>query len=105
LQGKFDSAIQAYQKAEKIAPKEPLPVYSLGVVAENQNDFAKALDFYKRSVDLDPNFEDGLFSEAAMYAALKQFAEAKAVLNKLLQINPKAEDARQMLLQIEKEKP
>jgi len=40
-----------------------------------------------------------------MHANLKQYAEAKVLLNKLLEINPKADDARQMLRQIESEKP
>jgi tetratricopeptide (TPR) repeat protein len=103
MQSKFDTANKSYQKALELAPNDPLPVYSLGVVAENQRDIKKALDLYKRSIELDPKFEDGLFSAAAMHANLKQFPEAKALLNKLLAINPKAEDARQMLQQIEKE--
>lgn len=47
MQDKFDAAIKAFQKAADIAPKDPLPIYSLGVVAENQRDFKKALDLYK----------------------------------------------------------
>ena len=105
MQDKFDAAIKAYQKAAEIAPKDPLPIYSLGVIAENQHNFTKALDLYKKSVELDPKFENGLFSAAAMHANLKQFAEAKALLKKLLAINPKDTDAQQMLQQIEREKP
>ncbi len=105
MQGKFDAAIKAFQKAAEIAPKDPLPVYSLGVVAENQRDLKKALEFYKKSVELDAKFESGLFSAAAMHANLRQFVEAKALLKKLLAINPKDEDAQQMLQQIEREKP
>lgn len=105
MQGKFDVADLAYQEAAKLAPKSPLPIYSQGVVAENQNRFQEALTLYKKSVELDPRFEDGLFSAAAMHATLKQFTEAKALLTKLLEINPKADDARQILSQIEREKP
>jgi tetratricopeptide (TPR) repeat protein len=105
MQGKFDDALRAYQDAEKLAPKSPLPVYSQGVVAENQRRFTEALGFYKKSIDLDPKFEDGLFSAAAMHANLRQFAEAKVLLSRLLVLNPKAEDAREMLRAIEREKP
>ena len=105
MQDKFDEAIKSYIEAGKLAPKSPLPVYSLGVVAENQSKFQDALNFYKKSLEIDPKFEDGLFSAAAMHANLRQFTEAKALLTRLLEINPKDEDARQMLRQIEREKP
>ena len=105
MQGMFEKAILSYQKAEKLAPKNPLPIYSQGVVAENKRDIAGALKCYNRSVELDPKFRDGLFSAAAMHANLKQFAEAKVLLNKLLELNPNDGDARQMLRQIEREKP
>lgn len=105
MQGKFEAANQSFLKAAEAAPKDPLPAYSLGVVAENQRDLKKALEFYKKSIELDPKFENGLFSAAAMYANMKQFEEAKTLLNRLLEINPKAEDARQMLEEIGREKP
>lgn len=104
MQGLFSDALKSYDAAAKLAPTNPLPVYSMGVVAEEQRDLPKALTYYKRSIELDPKFEDGLFSAAAMHANLKQFAEAKALLKKLLEMNPKDEDARQMLAQIEREK-
>lgn len=103
--GRSDDAMESFQYAAKLAPKSPLPIYSQGVVAENQERFKDALAYYLKSVEIDPKFEDGLFSAAAMHATLKQFAEAKVLLQKLLDINPKAEDARQMLRQIEREKP
>lgn len=105
MQGKFEAANVAYQEAAKLAPKSPLPIYSQGVVAENQNRFQDALSLYKKSVEIDPKFEDGLFSAAAMHANLKQFTEAKTLLRKLLELNPRAEDARQMLNAVEREKP
>jgi tetratricopeptide (TPR) repeat protein len=38
-----------------------------------------------------------------MYANLKRFAEAKAALKKLLELNPDAQDAKEILQQIERE--
>lgn len=105
MQGNFAGANKVYQEAARLAPKSPLPIFSQGVVAENQQRMKEALEFYKRSIEIDPKFENGLFSAAAMYANLKQFAEAKALLHKLLQLNPKDEDARHMLAAIEREKP
>jgi tetratricopeptide (TPR) repeat protein len=101
--GKFDQAITAYRKAAVIVPKDPLPIYSMGVVAENRDQIEEALKLYKQSVELDGKFENGLFSAAAMHARLKQFNEAKALLNRLLEVNPRDDEARQMLRAVEKE--
>jgi tetratricopeptide (TPR) repeat protein len=105
IQGKFELAIVAYKKAAELAPKDPLPLYSLGVVEENREKFAEALALYKRAIELDPKFEAGLFNAAAMHANLKQFTEAKKLLSTLLEINPNDRDAKQMLQAIEREKP
>ena len=105
MQEKYGPAVKAFATAAEIAPKEPLPLYSLGVVAENQREIKKALEFYNRSVELDPKFENGLFSAAAMYANLKHFAQAQALLQKILDMNPNAQDARIMLKRMEAAKP
>ncbi|MGD9628032.1 MAG: tetratricopeptide repeat protein [Pyrinomonadaceae bacterium] len=101
--GKFEVALATFEKARSIAPNEPLPVYSLGVVAENRDQIAEALKFYLKSVELDPKFQNGLFSAAAMHASLGQFAEAKKLLTRLLEIEPRDQDARQMLIAIERD--
>lgn len=102
--GRFQEAQNAYEKAIELAPKNPLPLYSLGVLAENQGKIEEALSFYRRSVTLDGSFEDGYFNMAAILANLKRFDEAVAALKKLLELNPEAPDAKQMLQQIEAER-
>lgn len=103
VQGKFELASAAFEKAHSIAPKEPLPVYSLGVVAENCDQIDEALKYYLKSVEIDPKFQNGLFSAAAMHANLRQFAEAKKFLIRLLEIEPRDQEARQMLTAIERD--
>lgn len=103
VQGKFELAITAFKKAHELVPKEPIPVYSLGVVAENRNQLKEALAYYLNSVEIDTKFENGLFSAAAMHATLKQFKEAKALLLRLLEINPGDAEARGMLQAVERE--
>ncbi|MBX9693521.1 MAG: tetratricopeptide repeat protein [Cyanobacteria bacterium] len=77
--------------------------YSLGVLEEQKGNFKEALARYKESVKADPNFENGYFNLAAMYGNLKQYQEAKDSLEKLLTLNPQANDARTMLKEIEAE--
>ena len=102
--GRIQEAQAAYEKAGELAPKDPLPIYSLGVLAERHGKIEQALTFYERSVALDERFENGYFNMAAMLANLKRFDEATAVLKKLLELNPNAQDAEQMLEQIENER-
>jgi len=102
--GNVKEAEAALTKARDLEPKNPLPIYSLGVLAEQQQRFQQALTFYQLSVKADPKFEDGYFNLAAMYADLKRIAEAKATLKKLLELNPNAQDAKEMLRQLERQK-
>jgi tetratricopeptide (TPR) repeat protein len=103
--GRSEEAQAAFEKAAELAPKDPLPIYSLGVLAESQGKFEQALAFYQRSVALNDKFENGYFNMAAMLANLKRFDEATAVLKKLLELNPDAQGAREMLRQIETAAP
>ena len=103
--GQLKDAEISFRKAGELSPDDPLPIYSLGVLSEQQRKFSEAIEFYKRSVEIDPKFENGYFNLAAMLANLGRFAEAKSMLLKLLELNPQADDARAMLRQIEREIP
>jgi tetratricopeptide (TPR) repeat protein len=100
----LDEAEAAYRKAAEISPQDPLPVYSLAVLAEDRGEIERALSYYEQSVKLDERFEYGHFSMAAMLANLGRFEEAIAELEVVLKLNPDALDARQMLEQIEEER-
>jgi tetratricopeptide (TPR) repeat protein len=102
--GRIEEAQAAFSKAVELAPRDPRPIYSLGVLAENQGKIEQALGYYERSVALDKRFESGYFNMAAMLANLGRFEEATAKLKKLLEINPEAHDAKQMLQRIENDK-
>ena len=57
-----------------------------------------------QSVALDPKFDSGWFNLAAMYASAGRFDDALAALDKVLALNPKAEDARAMRQHVERDK-
>jgi tetratricopeptide (TPR) repeat protein len=101
---RVQEAREAFEKARRLAPRDPLPVYRLGVLAEDQHKLSEATSFYEESVALDPKFENGYFNLAAMYANAKRFDEAVAALRKVLELNPQSTDAKAMLRQIEKER-
>jgi tetratricopeptide (TPR) repeat protein len=70
--GVLDRASQAYEKYVALQPADPRGHYSLGLIAEQQQDWSKAKQFYGKSIELDPNFADGHFNLAVAYAQPKQ---------------------------------
>lgn len=103
-QGKLREAESAFLRAQKLAPESPLPIYSLGVLREQEGRVADALKFFLDSVKLDPKFESGWFDLAAIYANQRKFKEAERALRRVIELNPKAEDAKQMLVRVQAEK-
>lgn len=100
---RFKEARAAFLKALKLEPRNAIPHYSLGVLAEKQDDYKTALPYYKKSVELDPKFENGHFNLAMAYANLRQFEKARDSLKTLISLNPNAQDAVEMLRQVEKD--
>jgi tetratricopeptide (TPR) repeat protein len=90
------NAKENYTEAEKLDPKNPIPVYSLGVIEENKQNYQQALVYYKQSVALDSNYENGFYNMAAMYANLGDFKNAEICIEKVLKLDPGAEDAKEM---------
>ncbi len=98
--GDLDEAKRTFKKAAEVAPNDPLPYFSLGILADDRGKHQDAISYYRRSLEVDPKFEDALYNLAAVYADLRRFDEAKALLEKLLVLNPNAADARALLNKI-----
>lgn len=94
--GKFEEARRAFETAMRLAPRDPLPVYSLGTLAEEQQHLQEAISYFERSIKLEPKFQPGMFSLAAMYANAKRYPPAIAMLDRLILLNPSAHDAISM---------
>jgi tetratricopeptide (TPR) repeat protein len=102
--GQAKAAQASFERARHLAPTNPMPAYSLGVLAENRHDVAAATALYAQSVTLDPAFESGWFNLAAMHATSHRFDDALADLDKLLALNPRADGAREMRRHVEADK-
>lgn len=98
--GKVNDAKLAFAKAASLAPKSPIPVYSQGLVAEQQGNLAESVSFYKKAIELDSRFEPAYLNLAALYANQKKFDAALEFLNKLLAVDPSNKEAIAMKQQI-----
>ena len=72
----FDSAIELYQKALKIEPKNNLLYYNLAIAYSQKNEFEKAAKFYTRAIEIEPKMPDAYNNLAFVYYKLKQYPSA-----------------------------
>ena len=101
--GDLARAKRYYEHAEILDPDSPFPPYSMGVIEESKGNFSAAKKYYERAVARDSTFENGYFNLAAMCATLKEFQDAKRYILKALELDPNAEDAKEMLRHIKKD--
>ncbi|HEX4484762.1 MAG TPA: tetratricopeptide repeat protein [Terriglobales bacterium] len=90
-------AIDAYQKASALQPKDPEPLLSAGVLLEKQNQLGEAERSYKAALALAPDSGDAMTALANLYMRSKRFPEAQDVLRKLVVLHPD-DSAAQMQL-------
>ena len=55
-QGKYDQALQAYEKSIELDPKFAYPWYGKGTVLRDQGKYDQALQAYEKSIELDPKY-------------------------------------------------
>jgi tetratricopeptide (TPR) repeat protein len=77
-----DEAIDAYQKAAALQPKDSEPHLSAGQLYEAQNKLAEAEQEYKQALVLDPDSADAVVGLANVYMQGKRFPEAVKYLQK-----------------------
>lgn len=92
----FDSqqplkAISAYEHALHLAPKNADVLTDLGIMYRETGQFEHAVDCFRKAVAINPEHENALYNEGVvMLNDLKKKAEAVAVWQKLLELNPHA---------------
>jgi tetratricopeptide (TPR) repeat protein len=84
---KTNDAIEAYEKAAVLQPKDPEPHLSAGLLFENENKFADAESQYKQALALDPS-SDAVTALANLYMRGRRFPEAAEYLEKLIAQQP-----------------
>jgi len=81
-------AIEAFQNAAKLNPKDAEPHLSAGLLLESQNQFADAVKEYKVAAELDPKSNEALAGMVNAYSKLGQMPEAEAALRKYIEVDP-----------------
>ena len=87
----FNSALAAYQEAQKRLPNSSLVYQYMGYVLRRLGRWSEAEPLYKKAVELDPRDVQLLNSMAnEFYLYLRRFDDALAILDRALQVAPDA---------------
>jgi tetratricopeptide (TPR) repeat protein len=85
---KPEQAVEAYENAATLQPKDVEPHLSAGILLEKQNRFADAEQEYKQALAIDPASSDALTGLANIYMRGNRYADAAEMLRKLVTIHP-----------------
>ena len=80
-------ALEAFQNAAKLNPKDAEPHLSAGLLLESQNQFTEAAKEYKLAGELDPKSNEALAGMVNAYSKLGQMPEAESALRKYLAVD------------------
>jgi tetratricopeptide (TPR) repeat protein len=89
--GKYEFAEVKFRSAIEADPTKAVGLVGMGLLCNAQKQHAKALDYFKRAIELEPAFQAGYYQRANTYLMMGQPAKALPDLAKTLQISERAE--------------
>jgi len=101
--GMIDRGLELLKGLDESAIKTPDVLFNVGVALINANRPEDAIAYFGKSVALDPAYADGYFRRGLAYLQLGKTAEAKADLQKFVDLTPtgpEADLARKALTQL-----
>jgi tetratricopeptide (TPR) repeat protein len=85
---KPQEALDAYDHAAKLQPKDPEPHLSAASLLFRQNQYAEAEQQYRQALAIDPKSPDALIGIANIYARGDRLTEAADTLRQLVSVRP-----------------
>jgi tetratricopeptide (TPR) repeat protein len=86
--GMLDRGMELLKGIDESTVKSPDLFFNIGVNFVNANKPEEAISYFTKAVTVDPAYADGYFRRGLAYIGLGKVAEAKADLNKLLELQP-----------------
>lgn len=105
--GAYDAYIaKDYQKAIQLysamSPQTKDTMLGIAASYEGLQDSEKAIIFYKKALDFEPNNADIAYTIGALYANKEDWNSSKIYLQKSVALNPNNKDAQQVLADVKK---
>lgn len=94
----LNQATEQFQSELKLNPEDGACDFQLGQIAEVQGNRAEAEKYFKKAIDLSPNFTQALIALGKLHTQAKEYPEAIALLSRAVQLQPVNETAHYALL-------
>ncbi|PWI57310.1 tetratricopeptide repeat protein [Sulfoacidibacillus thermotolerans] len=102
INGKPQLAIQYYQKAIQIAPKDAIPYNNIGnIYYRTLNQPQKALPYYVKATQVNPSYAYGWWNLALCQGQLKDVNAEKQTLTQALKVIPPSNSLYSVLKQLQ----
>ena len=101
--GMLEKGMGLLSKLDEASVKDPAVYFNVGVLLLNQQKQPEAIQYFTKSVAVDPAYVDGYFQRGLAYLGQQKMAEAKADFQKVLELapgTPQADTAKAALGQI-----
>lgn len=87
--GKFDEAMELYDKALKVSPADPNALIGKAQCEVGLTHYGKAIVLCEEIIDKDPNPDEAIVTRGWCYMLLKRYDAALADFNRVIASNPK----------------
>lgn len=98
----YEDAIEAFKKSYKLNPTFKAPRQNLAEVYIHTGQFERGIEIYMDLISQNPQDVETLLGIAELYAAIEDFESTKFLLNRVLEIDPVNQFARDALEQLQK---
>ena len=83
----YDAAVKNYQNALQLVPSDEVTLLKLGNIYKMKEDNTKAINFYQKSIIVNPDYTDGWFNLGLAYANENNSIEAQKSFEKVISLD------------------
>lgn len=94
--GDTAKALEYYLKVDISKVSDPIVLYNLGISFYSNGKFEEALNCFKKAVEIQDDFSDGLYQLGLAYLNLGKNADSISTFEKYLVVDPESDKAEQV---------
>ncbi len=86
--GEYDRAIEAYQQAIKLNPKDNMAYNNMGINYDKKGDYDRAIEAYQQAIKLNPKDDSAYYNMGNSYAKKGEYDRAIEAYQQAIKLNP-----------------